>query len=65
MADTCPICPGSSAHKLGVYLQEFDLQFSSDHRSADDKLDYGSNAFSMKYAAAPRNQQQTKALGQK
>jgi hypothetical protein len=32
MTDTCPICHDSSAHKLGPYLQEFDLLSPSDHR---------------------------------
>jgi hypothetical protein len=53
MADTCPICPGSSLHKLGAYPQESDLPSLSDHRSADDKPSCGSHASPRKHAAAP------------
>jgi hypothetical protein len=65
MIDTCPICPDSSAHKLGAYLQEFDSLFPSDHRSADDKLNYRSDGFTRKHATAPRNERQTRVLDQK
>jgi hypothetical protein len=57
MADTCPICPGSSVHKLRAYPQEFDLPSPSDHRSADDKRSCGSNTSPRKHAAAPRSEQ--------
>jgi hypothetical protein len=40
MADTCPICHGSLAYKLRAYLQKFGSLSPSDHRSADDKLNY-------------------------
>jgi hypothetical protein len=57
MTDTCPICHNSSAHKLGAYLQEFNLLSPSDHRSAGDKLNYGSGAFPRKHATVPKNEQ--------
>jgi hypothetical protein len=44
MADTCPICPGSSVHKLEGYPQESDIPSLFDHRSADDKLSCESDA---------------------
>jgi hypothetical protein len=65
MADTCPICHDSSAHKLRAYIREFDSLTPSDHQSADDKLNYGSDVFPWKHAAALKNEQHTGALGQK
>jgi hypothetical protein len=65
MADTCPICPGSSIHKLGAYSQESDLPSLSDHRSADDKLSCGSDASPRKHTAAPRSELRTRDLDQK
>jgi hypothetical protein len=65
MVDTCPICPDSSTHKLGAYLQGFHSLFLCDHRSTGDKLNYGPDAFPWKHAVVPRNEQRTRALGQK
>jgi hypothetical protein len=65
MTDTCPICPGGSVQKLRAYSQEFDLPSLSDHRSVDDMLSYGSDAFPRKHVAALRSERQTGALGQK
>jgi hypothetical protein len=56
MADNCPICLGSSVHKLRAYPQESDSPSLSDHQSADDKLSYESDAFPRKHAAAPRSE---------
>jgi hypothetical protein len=53
--DTCPICVGSSVHKLGAYPQESDLPSLSDHQSMDDMLSYGSDVFPRKLTAAPRS----------
>jgi hypothetical protein len=44
MVDTCPICLGSSVHKLRAYPQESDLPSLSVHRSTDDKLSCESDA---------------------
>jgi hypothetical protein len=63
--DTCPICLGSSAHKLRAYPQEYDLPSPSDHQSMNGKLSCGSDAALRKYAAAPRSERRTRALGQK
>jgi hypothetical protein len=38
------ICPNSSAHRLKAYLQELGSLSPSDHRSADDMLNSGSDA---------------------
>jgi hypothetical protein len=65
MTDTCPICLGSSVHKLRAYPQEFDLPSLSDHRSMDDKPSCGSDAPPRKHAAAPRSELQTGDLDQK
>jgi hypothetical protein len=43
MADTCPICPGSSVHKLEAYPQDFDLPSLSDHQSVNGEPSYGSD----------------------
>jgi hypothetical protein len=56
MTNTCPICLGSSVHKLGAYPQESDLPSLSDHRSMDDKPSYGSDVSPKKHAPAPRNE---------
>jgi hypothetical protein len=63
--DTCPIYHDSLAYKLGAYLQEFDSLAPSDHRSANDKLNCGSDVSLRKHAAAPRSERQTEVLGQK
>jgi hypothetical protein len=55
VTDTCPIRPDSSAHKLESYLQESDSPSSSDHRSTDDTLSYGSDAPPRNHAAALRS----------
>jgi hypothetical protein len=62
MTDTCPICPDSLAHKPGAYLQGFGLLSPSDHQSTNDKLNYGSDVFLGKHAAAPRNGPQIGSL---
>jgi hypothetical protein len=56
MTDTCPICPGSSVHKLGAYPQESNLLSLSDHRSTDDILSCGLDASPRKHATAPRSE---------
>jgi hypothetical protein len=56
MVDTCPICLGSSVHKLRAYPQESDLPSLSDHRSADDKPNYESDVSPRKHAAASRSE---------
>jgi hypothetical protein len=65
MAATCPICLGSSVHKLGAYPQEFDLPSLSDHRSVDDKPSCESDASPTKHAAAPRSELGTEDLDKK
>jgi hypothetical protein len=60
MADTCPICPGISVHKLGAYPQESNLPSLSDHWSADDKLSCESDVSPRKLAAAPRSELRTR-----
>jgi hypothetical protein len=65
MADTCPICPGSSVHKLGVYPQESSLSSLSDYRSVDDEPSYESDASPRNHAVAPRSELQTRDLDQK
>jgi hypothetical protein len=57
MANTCPICSGSSVHKIRAYPQEFDLPSLSDHRSADDKPSCELDVSPRKHAAAPRSEQ--------
>jgi hypothetical protein len=56
MADIYPIYPGSSAHKLRAYPQEFDLPSPFDHQSVDDMLSCGSDASPRKHAVAPRSE---------
>jgi hypothetical protein len=56
MIGTCPICPGSLAHKPGAYPQESNSPSLPDHRFADDMLSYGSNVSPWKHAAAPRSE---------
>jgi hypothetical protein len=65
MADTCPICPGSSVHKLGAYPQESDLSNLSDHRSVNDKPRCGSDVSPRKHVAAPRSDLRTEDLDQR
>jgi hypothetical protein len=62
MASIHPICPNSSAHKLGACLQELGSLYPSDHRSTYDMLNYGSDASLRKYVAAPISEQQIGAL---
>jgi hypothetical protein len=56
MVDTCPIYLGSSVYKPGAYPQESNLLIRPDHRSVDDILSCGSDAFSRKHAVAPRSE---------
>jgi hypothetical protein len=56
MSDTCPISLGSSSHKCGAYPQESDLPSPSDHRSVDDKLSCGLDAFPRKHPVATRSE---------
>jgi hypothetical protein len=54
MIDSCPICSGSSVHKLRPYLPKSNLPSQFDHRSTDDKLSCGSDLSPRNHAAAPR-----------
>jgi hypothetical protein len=65
MASICPICPDSLAHKLRAYLQELGSISPSDHRSVDDMLNCGLDAFPSKHVAASKNKQQTRVLYRK
>jgi hypothetical protein len=65
MANTCPICPGSSVHKLGAYSQESNLPSQSDHRSVDDKPSCELDASPRKHATAPRSELRIGDLDQK
>jgi hypothetical protein len=65
MTDTCPICPGSSLHKLGAYYQESDLPSLSVHQSTDGKPSCESDVSPRKHAATPRSELQTRDLDQK
>jgi hypothetical protein len=65
MVDTCPICPGSSVHKLRAYPQGSDLPSLSDNRFVDDKPSCGSDVSPRRHAAAPRSELRTRDLNQK
>jgi hypothetical protein len=56
MIDSCPICSGSSVHKLRPYLPKSNLPSQFDHRSTDDKLSCGSDLSPRNHAAAPRSE---------
>jgi hypothetical protein len=56
MADTCPICLGSSVNKLKSYRQESELPSLADHQSADGKLSCELDVSPGNHSAARRSE---------